>query len=168
MRHFNYFPNGGPFPGICALCGIDRDLWQMGFEHFRGGDAMACSRCIGELAENIGWLPKAPLEEAISHRDKRIAELEEQLALVPTFTEELINGVRSSLTDFVFAISNGGHANRNEPIQNADGSIEPDVEGDEPADVSPKALGKPSGIEGSDDISADSVRNRPGRPRKIN
>ena len=166
MRHFNYFPNGGPFPGVCAMCGIDRDLWQMGFEHFRGGDAMACSRCIGELAENIGWLPAQPFRDAIANRDAIIEDLTARLARIPNHTEGLINGVRNLVTDFVFAISNSSDTDSDSPVQGTDGSIEPDVEGDESADISLEAHLESFGIKGPDDVPAAPGRGKPGRPRK--
>ena len=168
MRHFNYYPNGGPFPGVCAMCGINRDLWDLGFEHFRGGSAMACTVCVGEVAENFGWGPLQPLNEAIVSRETEIAELRDQLATVPDLTEGFINAVRSNLTDFVFAVSGLSGSSSPKAIQRgveADGAS---LENHRSAGVSAEAHSESFGREGSNGVPATPDSNRPGRPRKSN
>jgi hypothetical protein len=149
------------------MCGINRDLWDLGFEHFRGGSAMACTVCISEVAENFGWGPLQPLQDAIVSRETEIAELRTQLATVPDLTEGFINGVRNSLTDFVFAVSSIGSGNSREAVSSTIESSGADVEGDKSAGFSPEALSESTSVKRSTSVPADPDRNRPGRPRKI-
>jgi len=162
MRHFGYYPNGGPFPGTCALCGINKELWDTAVEHARGGSFMICTGCISELAENINYGPRAPYEETIAEKNSEINKLTELLDAVPTFTEGFINGVRSNLTDFVLAVSNSGVRNVESPVQDSGRSNAADNEGDKPADVGAKAPVESSSVKGSTSVPAtDSSKRNP-------
>jgi hypothetical protein len=154
MRHFNYYQNGGPFPGTCALCGITKELWDTAVEHARGGSFMICTGCVSELAENIGYAPRAPYEATIADKTSEINKLTELLDAVPNLTEGFINGVRSNLTDFVVAVSNSSIRNVESPVQDARGDNSADDKGDKPADVSAEAPVKPSSIKGSASVPA--------------
>lgn len=106
MRHFNYFENGGPAPSACLSCGNPKQLFDLGREiPVAGGMAQVCLTCVTELAVFIGYAEKAPLDAEIAVARKMIATLEEQLAEVPNKVDGLINGIRSSVTDFIFAVS---------------------------------------------------------------
>lgn len=105
MRHFNYYENGGPFPSACVSCGANKNIYGLTRELLSGGEAQICETCIKELALFIGWAEEAPYEEAVAEAMKRNADLEQQLNNVPDHVEELINGIRSSVTDFIFAVS---------------------------------------------------------------
>lgn len=105
MRHFNYFENGGPFPSACLSCGNNAKLFDLGREIQGGGMAQLCLTCVSELAEFIGYAEKQPLEAQIASLKSEIVSRETELAKVPTKVEDLINGIRSTVTDFIFAVS---------------------------------------------------------------
>jgi hypothetical protein len=102
--HFHHYLQGAPAPGVCQKCGNNQDIFDLGVEAY-DGNALICRRCIRDLATFIGWVEEAPLRAEIVSRETTIKNLEEQLAKVPNNVEELINGIRSSVTDFVFAVS---------------------------------------------------------------
>lgn len=128
MRHFNFFENGGPFPSACLSCGGNAKLFDLGRELQNGGMAQLCLTCVGELAEFTGYAPANPLKEEIKSLKAEIVSRETELARVPNQVEELINGIRSSITDFVFAVSysnNDGDVEtpaNPEPASDADGA----------------------------------------------
>ena len=106
MRHFNYFENGGPAPSACLSCGNNKQLFDLGRElPITGGMAQVCLTCAKELAAAVGYAPEAPLQDEISALKAELVSRETELAKVPNHIEELINGVRSSVTDFIFAVS---------------------------------------------------------------
>jgi len=105
MRHFLYFENGGPFPGTCISCGDNKHLYDIQGTRFDGGNNLVCKKCVGELAVFAGYAELAPLEDDIHNLRAEIETLETQLNRVPTLVEDLINGIRNSVTDFVFAVS---------------------------------------------------------------
>ena len=105
MRHFNYFENGGPFPSACLSCGGNTKLFDLGRELQNGGMAQICLTCVGELAEFTGYALATPLNEQIKTLKGEVVSRETELAKVPNKVEDLINGIRSAVTDFVFAVS---------------------------------------------------------------
>lgn len=109
MRHFNYFENGGPFPGTCVSCGATKQLFDIGGTRIDGGSNLLCKKCSVELALFIGYVEEAPLQEQIWNLEADIEAHEQELARVPEHVEELINGIRSSVTDFIFAVSYSNH-----------------------------------------------------------
>lgn len=117
MRHFNYFENGGPAPSSCLSCGNPKQLFDLGREiPVAGGMAQICRTCVIELAITAGYAEKAPLDAEIAAAKSTITNLEEQLAKVPTQVDGLINGIRSSVTDFIFAISYSDNAGKPEVV----------------------------------------------------
>jgi hypothetical protein len=88
--------------------------------------AQLCLTCISELAEFTGFAPSAPMVAEIASLKSDIVSRETELAKVPTKVEDLINGIRSSVTDFIFAVSYSDdtdkHTNvsNDEPAANAD------------------------------------------------
>jgi hypothetical protein len=119
--HFHHYLQGAPAPGVCQKCGNNQDIFDLGVEAY-DGNALICRRCIRDLATFIGWVEEAPLRAEIVSRETTIKNLEEQLAKVPNNVEELINGIRSSVTDFVFAVSYSGSVSGEEPVQHAESS----------------------------------------------
>lgn len=105
MRHFNYFENGGPFPGTCLSCGNNKDLYDIGGTRIDGGTNMLCGTCSREIAAFLGYVEAAPIEQQLAGMKADIAALEENLNKVPNLVDGLINGIRSSVTDFIFAVS---------------------------------------------------------------
>lgn len=116
MRHFNYFENGGPAPSQCISCGAVKELFEVG-QLLTGGMAQICLRCSQELATFIGYVEQAPLQLEIDLLKNDVEAHEIELARVPDKVEGLINGIRSSVTDFIFAVSYGVDANKPAPVQ---------------------------------------------------
>ena len=141
MRHFNYYENGGPFPSSCVACGNNKNLYGLTRELQSGGEAQLCITCVKELALFIGYAEEAPLLDEVQKRNDTIYKLEADLANVPTKVEELINGIRSSVTDFIFAVSYDAHVRSDSDVPNDNGAVdEPSADGavegaDSPAPV---------------------------------
>jgi hypothetical protein len=116
MRHFNYFENGGPAPSSCISCGAVKELFEVG-QLLTGGMAQICLRCSKELDTFIGYVEEAPMLETINLLESDLEAHEIELARVPDKVEGLINGIRSSVTDFIFAVSYGVDADKSAPVQ---------------------------------------------------
>jgi hypothetical protein len=116
MRHFNYFENGGPAPSSCISCGAIKELFEVGQLAY-GGMAQLCLKCVKELAVFVGYAEKAPLELEIDLLKNDVEAHEIELARVPDKVEGLINGIRSNVTDFIFAVSYGVDADKSAPVQ---------------------------------------------------
>jgi hypothetical protein len=116
MRHFNYFENGGPAPSSCISCGAVKQLFEIG-QLITGGMAQVCKKCVHELAVFNGYTPEAPLLERIGLLENDVEAHEIELARVPDKVEDLINGIRSSVTDFIFAVSYGVDSDKPAPVQ---------------------------------------------------
>lgn len=105
MRQFNYFANGGPYPGVCLSCGNNKELFDLGKDQQDGRSYLLCTRCVAELASFTGYISKEPAMKEFDHLKAHIRELEAQVKSVPTQVEGLINGIRNSVADFVLAVS---------------------------------------------------------------
>lgn len=116
MRHFNYFENGGPFPSACISCGSGAKLFDLGRELQSGGMAQLCFTCVSELAAFIGYAEAAPMANKIADLEAEIVSRETELAKVPSKVEDLINGIRSSVTDFIFAVSYSDDADKRKDV----------------------------------------------------
>ena len=141
MRHFNYYENGGPFPSSCVACGNNKNLYGLTRELQSGGEAQLCITFVKELALFIGYAEEAPLEERIYALEADVEAHEMELAKVPDLVEGLINGIRSSVTDFIFAVSYDAHVRSDSDVPNDNGAVdEPSADGaiegaDSPAPV---------------------------------
>lgn len=122
MRQFNVFENGAPFPGTCVGCRSNIKLFDLGADLLSGGNAMICLQCVNDLAEFVGQAPKQPLLDEITKLKAEIVSRETELKKVPNLVEELINGIRSSVTDFIFAVSYSSSVGSEESIQDAEPS----------------------------------------------
>ncbi len=146
MRHFHYYENGGPAPSSCMSCGRNNQLFDLGREiPVAGGMAQLCLTCAKEIALFIGYAEKAPLDAEIAQLKTDIVSRETEIAVIPNHTEELINGIRRSLTDFIFAISYSDHTDKSVPVQD---DSEPDSGEHEASEVAAgkrKAPVKPTG-----------------------
>lgn len=124
MRHFNYFGNSAPFPGICVSCRGNVELFDLGMELQSGGNALICLRCIDELAAFTGYAPKKTYEDRIAVLEADLVSRETEINKVPNLVEDLINGIRSSVTDFVFAVSYSDSPSSEKPVQKSE-PVEP-------------------------------------------
>lgn len=140
MRHFNFFETGAPFPAVCVGCGDIQGLFDLGRELQSGGRALLCTRCATELAEFIGYAEKAPLLQTIETLKSDIVSRETEIAKIPNKVEELINGIRGSLTDFIFTVSYSDNADQPKAVSDA-GEPDKAVAGSGKA---PKRVGKAS------------------------
>jgi hypothetical protein len=99
-------------------CGRNNQLFDLGREiPVAGGMAQLCLTCAKEIALFIGYAEKAPLDAEIAQLKTDIVSRETEIAVIPNHTEELINGIRRSLTDFIFAISYSDHTDKSAPVQ---------------------------------------------------
>lgn len=117
MKHYNFFTTSAPYPGVCVGCRSNKDLFDLGADLLSGGNAMLCLQCVNSLAEFTGQAPKQPYLDEIAQLKKDIVSRETELASVPAQVEGLINGIRSSVTDFIFAVSYSGSVSSEEPVQ---------------------------------------------------
>lgn len=123
MRQFNYFANGGPFPGTCLSCGNNKDLYDLGKDEVTNASYLLCNRCVADIAIFTGHILREPAMREHDHLRNHIAELEAQVKRVPDLVEGLINGVRSSVADFVLAVSSSSNDGGSVPVQ--DGTESP-------------------------------------------
>ena len=144
MRHFNYYENGGPAPSSCISCGAVKELFEVG-QLLSGGMAQICKKCVHELAVFNGYALEAPLQEKIDLLKNDVEAHEIELARVPDKVEALINGLRSNVTDFIFAVSYGIDADKPEPIQDIASSDSGDHKADKAAAGQRKAPSKSTG-----------------------
>jgi hypothetical protein len=99
-------------------CGRNNQLFDLGREiPVAGGMAQLCLTCTKEIALFIGYAERAPLDAEIAQLKADIVSRETEIAVIPNHTEELINGIRRSLTDFIFAISYSDYADKSAPVQ---------------------------------------------------
>lgn len=117
MRQFNYFANGGPFPGTCFSCGNNKELYDMGKDEQTQASYLLCTRCVSEIAAFTGYILREPAVREHDHLKSHIADLEGQLKAVPKKIEGLIDGIRSNVADFVLAVSSSDDVDSNSPVQ---------------------------------------------------
>lgn len=145
MRHFHYYENGGPAPSSCMSCGRNNQLFDLGREiPVAGGMAQLCLTCTKELALFVGYAERAPLDAEIDRLKSEIVSRETELATIPNHVEDLINGVRSSLTDFIFAVSYSDNADQPAPVQDNSDTDSGEHEASKAAAGQRKAPVKPS------------------------
>ena len=117
MRQFNYFANGGPYPGQCLSCGNNKELFDLGKDQQTGSSYLLCTRCVAEVATFTGYILREPAMREADHLKAHIRELEAQVKSVPAQVEGLINGIRSSVADFVLAVSSSSDDNGGVSVQ---------------------------------------------------
>jgi hypothetical protein len=120
MRHFNYFENGGPYPGLCVSCGATKQLFDIGGARLDGGSNLLCKKCSIELATFLGYVDEAPLQEQMYNLEADLEAHERELARIPDHVEDLINGIRSRVTDFIFAVSYSDSVSSAEDAESSD------------------------------------------------
>jgi len=118
MRHFNYFENGGPYPGTCLSCGNNKTLYDLGKDQGTGGSHLLCTNCVSELASFTGHILREPAIKEYDHLKAHSAELEKQLKAIPNLVEGLIDGIRSNVADFVLTVSDSSNRSSSKPVQN--------------------------------------------------
>jgi hypothetical protein len=122
MRQFNFFANGGPFPGSCLSCGNNKELYDLGKDEVTNSSYLLCTRCVSEISSFTGHILREPAVREMDHLKSHVKDLETKLAQVPAQIEGLINGIRNSTADFVLAVSSSS----NVP---SDSSVSDDAEG---------------------------------------
>jgi hypothetical protein len=117
MRQFNYFANGGPFPGTCLSCGNNKELYDLGKDEQTNSSHLLCTRCIGELATTTGYTLRSIAMREAEHLKAHNKELESQLKAVPAQIEGLIDGIRNNVANFVLAVSSSDDSNNSKAVQ---------------------------------------------------
>ena len=116
-RHYVVFSNGAPFPGTCVACRSNIELHDLGADLLSGGNAMLCKQCVMDLAVFNGYAPEAPLLAKIAELEQELVSRETTIANIPNNVEELINGIRGNVADFILAISGGSDDSSSVPVQ---------------------------------------------------
>lgn len=124
---FVHYPQGAPHPGICHKCGDYRDLFDLGVDHL-DGNTLLCRRCISNIAGAIGYVKAEPLKDRIAELEAELVSRETIINSIPNHTEELINGVRNLVTNFVLDVSDSSRNDSVSPVSNADVSDKRDDE----------------------------------------
>lgn len=117
MRQFNYFANGGPYPGQCLSCGNNKELFDLGKDQVTGSTYLLCTRCVSEIASFTGHILREPAIKELDHVKAHMRDLEAQVQAVPNLVEGLINGIRSSVADFVLAVSSSSNDSGSVSVQ---------------------------------------------------
>lgn len=116
---FVNYPQGAPHPGVCHKCGDFRDLFDLGVDHL-DGNTLLCRRCISDLAGAIGYVKAEPLNLQITELNDALANCEAIIDTIPNHTEELINGIRNLISNFVFDISDSSSTSSVSHVNNTD------------------------------------------------
>jgi hypothetical protein len=120
---YHFYETSAPLPATCMKCGDYRNLFDLGVDVFDGA-ALLCTKCIATLAEAIKWVDPAELTEENARLTEQLAVSRETINRIPNQVEELINGVRSSVADFVLAVSGGSDDSGSVPVQGTIDSTE--------------------------------------------
>lgn len=83
---------------------------------------MICLQCVNNLAEFTGQAPKQPFLDEIATLKKDIVSRETEINKVPSLVEGLIDGIRNSVTDFVFAVSYSDSVSSEDPVRDVEPS----------------------------------------------
>lgn len=153
-RPFVVFDNGAPFPGTCVGCRSNIELHDLGADLLSGGNAMLCKQCIRDLAAFIGWAPEAPLLAKTAELEQEIASRENTITKIPDHVEELINGIRSSVTDFILTISGSGDNSSSVPVQRPKSSNAGNGKSGKAKSSDDKARNESASVKGTDDVPA--------------
>jgi uncharacterized protein YoxC len=107
-----------------------------------------------DLAVFNGYAPEAPLLAKIAELEQDIASREQTINNIPDHVEELINGIRSSVTDFVLAVSSSGDDSSSVPVQRPKGSDAGNGKPGKTKSSNAKARNESVSVEGTDDVPA--------------
>jgi hypothetical protein len=151
-RHYVVFPNGAPFPGTCVACRSNIELHDLGADLLSGGNAMLCRQCVMDLAAFNGYAPEAPLLARIAELEQELVSRETTIANIPSNVEELINGIRSNVTDFILTISGGSDDSSSVPVQKPSGSNTGASKSGKAKGSNTKARNEPVVVKGTDDV----------------
>lgn len=151
-RPYVVFQNGAPFPGTCVGCRSNIDLHDLGADLLSGGNAMLCKQCVMDLATFNGWAPEAPLLDKITELEQELASREATISNIPDTVEELINGIRSNVADFILTISGGSDDSSRLSVSSAKSSNAGNGKSGKAKSSNNKARNEPVSVEGTDDV----------------
>jgi hypothetical protein len=107
-----------------------------------------------DLAVFNGYAPEAPLLAKIAELEQEIVSRETTITQIPNQVEELINGIRNSVTDFVLTISSSGDNSSSVPVQGSKGSNAGNGKSGKAKSSNDKARNESVSVEGTDDVPA--------------
>lgn len=139
--HLNFFETGAPGPSTCMKCGDYRNLFDLGVDVWDGA-ALLCKNCIKGMAELVGYVDGDAANDVINQLTESLHVSRETVAKIPNEVETLIDGIRSSVADFVLAISGGGNDSSSVPVQGDGDSAEAVANDVKPAAGNRKAPSK--------------------------
>ncbi len=117
--HFVHYDQAAPYPGLCHKCGDYRDLFDLAADHI-DGTTLLCRLCISNLSRAIGFVKAEPLEAKIMELEAALVSRETTINNIPNQTEELINGIRNLISDFIFTISDSSRVSGVPPVSDTD------------------------------------------------
>lgn len=141
--HLNFFETGAPGPSTCMKCGDYRNLFDLGVDVWDGA-ALLCQNCIKGMAELVGYVDGETASDLLNALTDELKVSRETNDRIPNEVEALINGVRSSVADFVLAISGSGDDSSSVPVQGDGDSTEAVANDVKPAAGNRKAPSKPA------------------------
>lgn len=151
-RHFVVFQNGAPFPGTCVGCRSNIELHDLGADLLSGGNAMLCKQCVMDLAVFNGYAVEAPLLAKIAELEQELASREATIGNIPNNVEELINGIRNNVADFILTISGSSDDSSSVSVQKSTGSNAGASKSGKAKSSNAKARNESAGVEGTDDV----------------
>lgn len=151
-RPFVVFTNGAPFPGTCVGCRSNVNLHDLGADLHSGGNAMLCKQCITDLATFIDWAPEAPLRAKIAELEQELVSRETVITKIPDQVEELVNGIRSNVADFILTISGGGNDSSSVPVSSPESSNARNGKSGKAKGSNAKARNESAVVKGTDDV----------------
>jgi hypothetical protein len=141
--HLNFFEQGAPTPSTCMKCGDYRNLFDLGVDVWEGA-ALLCVKCIKEFAALVDYVDGAVSRETIANLTTELTAAKSAAENIPNQAEELINGIRNSVADFVLSISGSSNDSRSVPVQSDVDSPEATADNLKPAAGNGKASSKPA------------------------
>lgn len=141
--HLNFFETGAPGPSTCMKCGDYRKLYDLGVDVWEGA-ALLCVNCIKGMAELVDYVDGAVVYDQISELTNELDVSRETIDRIPNEVETLIDGIRSSVANFVLAISSSGDDSSSVPVQSDVNGPETPANDFKSAAVNGKAPRKPA------------------------
>jgi hypothetical protein len=105
-----------------------------------------------DLAVFNGYAPEAPLLAKIAELEQEIVSRETTITQIPNQVEELINGIRNNVADFILTISGSSDDGSGVPVQRAKPSNAGNGKSGKAKSTDAKARNEPAVVEGTDDV----------------
>jgi hypothetical protein len=105
-----------------------------------------------DLAVFNGYAPEAPLQARIAELEQELVSRETVITKIPDHVEELVNGIRSNVADFILTVSGGGNDGSSAPVSSPEGSNAGNGKSGKAKGSNAKARNEPTVVKGTDDV----------------